>query len=180
MPKRKLQNKSPFEILFGRSSNYTRLKIFECLCYPWLRPYASSKVEPRSTPCIFLGYCPTKSAYKCLDPSTNKLYLSRHVRFIENQFPMSTSSCSSYASVLPRQDFLAPASLHTKSTVQSNILPHSILHGPVLSPVPSSRNITTTDPESSPASTMTPPEESHGSSISHPTESPAQPHEEPT
>ena len=62
-----LQLKSPFESLFGDIPNYLKLRVFGCLCYPWLRPYVKHKLEPRSRPCVFLGYSLTQSAYYCFD-----------------------------------------------------------------------------------------------------------------
>ena len=40
-----LDNKSPFECLFQKVPNYWKLKVFGCLLYPWLRPYAKHKLE---------------------------------------------------------------------------------------------------------------------------------------
>lgn len=51
-----LSFKSPLQILFHRSPKYKCLKPFWCLCYPWLWPYAMSKLQPRSIPYIFLSY----------------------------------------------------------------------------------------------------------------------------
>ncbi|KAE8710030.1 hypothetical protein F3Y22_tig00110328pilonHSYRG01140 [Hibiscus syriacus] len=57
-------------------------------------------VEFRSSACVFLGYSPTHKGYKCLD-SSGRVYVSRHVRFEENEFPyqqlqnLSSSSTSS-------------------------------------------------------------------------------------
>ncbi|KAL4585747.1 hypothetical protein LXL04_010371 [Taraxacum kok-saghyz] len=82
-----LDLKSPYDQLHHVSPTYSKLKPFGCLCFPWLRPYTSSKLQPRSTKCIFLGYSSSKSAYKCFDPSTRKLYHSRHVEFVEHIFP---------------------------------------------------------------------------------------------
>jgi len=48
-------------------------------------PYTANKLEYRSKPCIFLGY--SYVGYRCLDPLTNKVYLSRHVVFYEHSFP---------------------------------------------------------------------------------------------
>lgn len=47
-----------------------KLKPFGCLCYLWLSPYTTSKLQHRSIPCLFLGYSTSKSAYKCYDPTT--------------------------------------------------------------------------------------------------------------
>jgi len=82
-----LHNRSPFHALFGDIPNYSKLRIFGCLCFPWLRPYNHHKPEPRSRPCIFLGYSLTQSAYKCFDTSQNRIFLSRHVVFDETVFP---------------------------------------------------------------------------------------------
>lgn len=80
---------SPYQNLFGRSPNYLKLRVFGCLCFPWLRPYTKHKLESRSLPCIFLGYSLTQSAYLCLHLPTGRLYVSRHVQFVETKFPYS-------------------------------------------------------------------------------------------
>lgn len=90
-PTSTLQFQSPFLKLHQGTPNYKKLRVFGCLCFPWLRPYNTSKLEPRSKPCVFFGYCTQRSAYKCYDPSTNKIYLSRHVTFDESVFPFSSN-----------------------------------------------------------------------------------------
>lgn len=90
MPTPTLNLSSPYLKIFNIAPNYSKLRVFGCLCYPWLRPYTSHKLESRSTPCIFLGYSLTQSAYYCLDPSTSRMYVSRHVKFVESQFPYSS------------------------------------------------------------------------------------------
>ena len=89
MPTWILHSKSPFESLFHAPLNYNKLKTFGCLSYPWLCPYAQHKLDQRYKPCVFLRYSTTQSAYKCLDLSTNKIYLSYHVRFVEDVFLFS-------------------------------------------------------------------------------------------
>lgn len=59
LPTPTLHNLSPFRCLFQKELNYSKLKSFGCLCYPWLRPYSPHKLHPRSTPCVFVGYSPT-------------------------------------------------------------------------------------------------------------------------
>lgn len=66
--------------------------MFGSLCFPCLKPYAHHKLDPRSTPCVFLGYSPTQSAYFCLDRQTSGIYTSRHVVFHEYVFPFTISS----------------------------------------------------------------------------------------
>ncbi|CAL2238106.1 unnamed protein product [Prunus armeniaca] len=91
MPTPILKNVSPYQQLFHQQPNYSRLRTFGCLCFPWLRPYNSNKLLPRSRACLFLGYSSNQSAYKCLDLSSNKLFISRHVQFDESTFPLASA-----------------------------------------------------------------------------------------
>jgi hypothetical protein len=85
LPSPVLGNISPYSKLHQKDPDYRQLKVFGCKCYPLLRPLGTHKLEFRSKPCIFLGYC--YAGYKCLDPISNKVYLSRHVVFDEHSFP---------------------------------------------------------------------------------------------
>ncbi|GKD62025.1 ribonuclease H-like domain-containing protein [Tanacetum coccineum] len=85
LPSSAIQNDIPCTKLFNKQPDYSRLRIFGCLCYPHL--YSPHKLAPRATPCIFLGYPAYHRGYRCLDLSTNKIILSRHVTFDELQFP---------------------------------------------------------------------------------------------
>lgn len=90
---------SPFELLFHSKPNYTSLKIFGYQCFPCLKPYSPSKLHPKSLSCVFLGYSLNHSGYRCLDPTTNRVYISRHVTFHEHVFPFLDTSFSSSASI---------------------------------------------------------------------------------
>jgi hypothetical protein len=87
-----IQYKSPYFKLYNRELDYQKLRVFGCLCYPLLRPYGSHKLEYRSKLCIFIGY--NYACYKCLDPVTNKAYLSKHVVFNEDSFPAKDQATS--------------------------------------------------------------------------------------
>ena len=65
----------------------TYLKTFGCQCFPLLTPYTAHKLYPKRAPCIFLGYPTHSKGYYYLDPTTLRLYVSRHVLFNENTFP---------------------------------------------------------------------------------------------
>jgi transposase InsO family protein len=86
LPIPKLSHKSPWEKLFHKSPDFTHLKTFGCLCFPYLRPYNHHKLQPRTTPCIFLGYPAHTKGYICLNPVTQRTYLSKHVLFNETEF----------------------------------------------------------------------------------------------
>ena len=49
-------------------------------------------LEPCSRPCVFVGYSNEYNAYSCLNPKTNRIFVSRHVVFIESVFPFKNSS----------------------------------------------------------------------------------------
>jgi hypothetical protein len=95
LPTTVLKNKSPLEVLFHKSPDYSLLKVFGCLCWPCLRPYTSHKHDFRSLPCVFLGYSPSHKGYRCLHLPTNRLYISRNVIFYETQFPFSAFASNS-------------------------------------------------------------------------------------
>ena len=79
LPTQTLHMTTPYNVLFKTSPNYTKLKTFGCLCFPWLKPYTHNKLEQKSEPCVFLGYSLTQSAYICYNFKTNKIHHSRHV-----------------------------------------------------------------------------------------------------
>ncbi|KAM1263510.1 hypothetical protein ACFX15_027977 [Malus domestica] len=86
---------SPFHNLFGRVPDYMALRTFGCACFPYLGDYATNKLQPRSLLCVFLGYGDQYKGYRCLHPSTERVYLSRHVKFNEHDFPFHSSMASS-------------------------------------------------------------------------------------
>lgn len=80
---------SPHEKLFGKPPVYTSLRVFGCKCYPYLRPYAKDKFDPKSLLCVFLGYNEKYKGYRCLYPPTGRVFISRYVLFDELEFPFS-------------------------------------------------------------------------------------------
>jgi len=75
---------SPFEKLHGYVPDYSSFRVFGCTCFV-LHPHVEcSKLSSRSAICVFLGYGEGKKGYHCYDPITQKLYVSRHVVFLEH------------------------------------------------------------------------------------------------
>ena len=51
-----------------------------------------NKLSYRSTPCIFIGYCSNQKGFRCYDPSSRRVYISRNVIFDEVVFPARVQS----------------------------------------------------------------------------------------
>lgn len=117
-----LIHKSPYEKLFGALPDLSSLRIFGCLCYPYLRPYNKHKLENRSSPCIFLGYSLVHKGYKCYDILAKRLYISRHVIFDETRFPFESLTVQVNnipKSVQSSQGILGPPPIHLIPTISS-------------------------------------------------------------
>jgi len=75
---------SPFEKLYGYVHDYSSFRVFGCTCFVLCPHVERSKLSSRSSICVFLGYGEGKKGYCCFDPITQKLYVSRHVVFLEH------------------------------------------------------------------------------------------------
>lgn len=73
---------SPFSKLFHKEPDHHLVRVFGCACYPLLCLYNSSKIQPRTAQCVFLGYTLAYKGYLCLEPKIDQIYTSRHVIFL--------------------------------------------------------------------------------------------------
>jgi hypothetical protein len=134
LPTATLKHISSYEKLYNKSPNYSRFRVFVCLCYPLLWPYSHLKLEYQSKPFIFLGY--QYASYKCFDLVTNKAYLSRHVIFDEASFPAKDPAITPLPSQLAANgEFTLPFSLLFS--------PLPVIATKLLTPVSSVPNATT-------------------------------------
>ena len=90
LPSRVLDNQTPVELLLKEKPHYNSLRVFGCACWPNLRPYNTKKLSFRSTRSVFLGYSSLHKGFKCLDPTTGRIYISRDVVFDEEVFPFAS------------------------------------------------------------------------------------------
>jgi histone deacetylase 1/2 len=147
LPTSILNNKSSYEIIYHHTPDYHFLKVFGCVCWPYLRPYNKHKIDFRSKNCIFIGYSLDHHGYKCLDLATGKVYVSRHVVFYENHFPYKSpdhhpSLCPDTPSiVVPFSNTMSSLSLTPARTCATSPSSHIDSHLPVssstLEPTPS-------------------------------------------
>ncbi|KAJ3702693.1 hypothetical protein LUZ61_006398 [Rhynchospora tenuis] len=84
-----LENRTPYEMLFGKPPSYSSMRIFGCLCY--IKSYTSDKFETRSRKCVFVGYPFGKKGWRVYDLETREFIVSRDVVFCEDNFPFVSS-----------------------------------------------------------------------------------------
>jgi hypothetical protein len=78
---------TPLHHLFQKQPDYSLFRTFGCACWPNLGPYNNHKLQFRSKQCTFLGYSPFHKSFKCLDPDSGRVYISRDVKFDESLIP---------------------------------------------------------------------------------------------
>ena len=96
LPSSVLGNVSSFERLYLTTPNYNSLKVFGCACFVLLQPHEYTKLEPRARLCCFLGYGTEHKGYRCWDPISQRIRISRHVVFWEH---IMFSSLSKFKSI---------------------------------------------------------------------------------
>ncbi|KAI0504736.1 hypothetical protein KFK09_015689 [Dendrobium nobile] len=92
MPSSNTAYASPFELLYNTKPQYTHLRTFGCACFPLIPTHDRHKLQPKTKTRVFLGYSDKYKGYKCLEISTNKITISRHLTFDELFFPFSGSA----------------------------------------------------------------------------------------
>uniref|UniRef100_A0A2N9E312 Integrase catalytic domain-containing protein n=1 Tax=Fagus sylvatica TaxID=28930 RepID=A0A2N9E312_FAGSY len=137
LPSVSRQYTSPWECLFGSTPDYKSFRVFGCTCYPLLRSYSRHKLQPRSVPCVFLGYASNAKGFLCYDCSAHRFYVSRHVKFDETSFPYKN---------LPSPPSNSSSSSSVTSHTSSIWLSHLLFFHPcsvpsILGPPPSNSSI---------------------------------------
>ena len=152
---------SPLEKLYNHTPNFSSLKLFGYACFPFLHPFNRNKLDFRSKHCVFIGYNNSHRGLNCLDTSTGKVFVSRHVIFDEGIFPfthfnvkLTQPSSTSYATLplsLLKNSMTHSPSPQTDTTPTTNSLtPTSSL--PIDHPISSYPSFFT-----SPSPTVSPP-----------------------
>jgi hypothetical protein len=74
---------TPKEKFIGKKPNVSHLRVFGCIRYVHVPDEKRSKLDPKAEKCIFIGYSLEQKGYRCFNPSTQKLQVSRDVVFDE-------------------------------------------------------------------------------------------------
>ncbi|KAJ9558897.1 hypothetical protein OSB04_013511 [Centaurea solstitialis] len=130
LPTPLLLNKSPFEMLFSTPPNYENFRPFGCRVFPYLRDYSKNKFSPRSRPCIFIGYSTHYKGYRCLDPVTHRIYITRHAQFDELEFPFTGQQTTSSSAKLVFANYDEPVASSPQHSPNSSMIHSTPLHMP--------------------------------------------------
>ncbi|KAK8564635.1 hypothetical protein V6N12_058218 [Hibiscus sabdariffa] len=76
--------KTPYEIWIGKRPSMSFMKIWGCQAY--VKHQMSTKLEPRSHKCIFVGYPKETKGYYFFNPKENKVFVARTGVFLEKEF----------------------------------------------------------------------------------------------
>ena len=129
-------------MLFGSSPSYDLLRVFGCVCFVLLHDHERNKLQSRSRLCCFLEYGIGQKGYRCYDPISKRLRVSRHVVFWEHkmfyQLPHVPVSLIPFIDPLPdlfpkespTSMFKSPPSIIEVPSHASDELPASIIDVP--------------------------------------------------
>jgi hypothetical protein len=75
--------KTPYELWTGSTPAVHHLRTFGCVAHVKITTPNLKTPADRSKKMIFVGYEPGSAAYRCYDPATNRVHVSRDVIFDE-------------------------------------------------------------------------------------------------
>ena len=92
LPMTILEDNSPYFVLYNCHPSYEELHPFGCVCYVHIDHSLRNKFQDRAVQCKFLGYADDYKGYRCYDPHTGKIRVSRNVVFDDENFDTLGSS----------------------------------------------------------------------------------------
>ncbi|GJX41309.1 gag-pol polyprotein, partial [Tanacetum coccineum] len=84
-PSTAVELKTPMEMWTGKPVNYSDLHIFGSPVYVMYNTQETTKLDPKSRRCLFLGYADRVKGYRLWDPTARKVFVSRDVVFMEDK-----------------------------------------------------------------------------------------------
>ncbi|GJZ19653.1 putative ribonuclease H-like domain-containing protein [Tanacetum coccineum] len=105
--------KTPYELLHNKPPDLSYLHVFGALCYPTNDSENLGKLQPKADIGIFIGYAPTKKAFRIYNRRTRRIIETIHVDFDE-----LTAMASEHSSSGPALHEMTPA------TISSGLVPN--------------------------------------------------------
>ncbi|GKA47796.1 zinc finger, CCHC-type containing protein [Tanacetum coccineum] len=85
VPTKALEDITPYEAIKRRKPNLEKLRVFGCIAYAKVPSQHLMKLDDRSSIMVYLGNEQGSKAYRLFDPTTQKICVSRDVKFKENE-----------------------------------------------------------------------------------------------
>nr|GEU83940.1 ribonuclease H-like domain, reverse transcriptase, RNA-dependent DNA polymerase [Tanacetum cinerariifolium] len=80
-----LEDITPYEAIKQRKANLENLRVFSYIAYAKVPSQHLTKLDDKSTRMVYLGNEQGSKAYQLFDPTTQRICLSRDVKFKENE-----------------------------------------------------------------------------------------------
>ncbi|GJS07075.1 retrovirus-related pol polyprotein from transposon TNT 1-94 [Tanacetum coccineum] len=103
---RRRHGKTPYELLHNKPPDLSYLHVFGALCYPMNDSENLGKLQPKADIGIFIGYAPTKKAFRIYNRRTRRIIETIHVDFDE-----LTAMASEHSSSGPALHEMTPVSI---------------------------------------------------------------------
>ncbi|GJU70170.1 integrase, catalytic region, zinc finger, CCHC-type containing protein [Tanacetum coccineum] len=140
--------KTPYELLHDKPPDLSFFHVFGALCYPTNDSENLGKLQPKADIGIFIGYAPTKKAFRIYNRRTRRIIETIHVDFDE-----LTAMASEHSSSGPALHEMTPA------TISSGLVPNPPPSTPFVPSSTNSPSLTTVDQDApSPSNSQTTPE----------------------
>ena len=91
LPSPKIQEKTPFEIVYKCKPSVRHMRVFGCRVYVLTPKEKRLKWDPKAREGLFMGYEETSKAYRVFDIEAGQVVITRDINFDESAFGFSPS-----------------------------------------------------------------------------------------
>nr|GFB61149.1 retrovirus-related Pol polyprotein from transposon TNT 1-94 [Tanacetum cinerariifolium] len=114
--------KTMYELMHCKQPNLSFFHVFGAFCYPTNDSENVGKLQPKADIRIFIGYAPTKKAFRIYNRRTRRIVETIHVDFNE-----PTAMASEHSSSGPALNDMTPGTI-SSGLVQNLLLQHLMYH----------------------------------------------------
>ncbi|GJR13990.1 retrovirus-related pol polyprotein from transposon TNT 1-94 [Tanacetum coccineum] len=100
---RRRHGKTPYELLHDKPPDLSYLHVFGALCYPTNDSENLGKLQPKADIGIFIGYAPTKKAFRIYNRRTRRIIETIHVDF--DKLPLENLATEHSSSGTAHQEY---------------------------------------------------------------------------
>ncbi|KAK8985022.1 hypothetical protein V6N11_082641 [Hibiscus sabdariffa] len=118
VPSKSVQ-KTPHEMWKGKRPGMSFMKVWGCKAY--VKHQMSTKLEPKSHKCTFVGYPKETKGYYFFNPKKNKVFVARTGVFLEKEFLSNNGNGRNIElEEVQQQQFIEPEVQQTSQVVEEN------------------------------------------------------------